>query len=81
MQWKVGNRDGQTAARSGPGEARSVLGLNRQTWLGNRVEPAKPVGLILFPSSTRNGPKRAGLARLAREKRAKSGLSGSKNTF
>jgi hypothetical protein len=37
----------------------------------HRAGPAKPAGLILCPSPTCSGPKRAGPARLARKKRAK----------
>jgi hypothetical protein len=69
------------AAWPGPGEARPVLGPARQARLGNRAGPAKPAGLILCPSLARSGPKRAGPARLARKKRAKSGLSEPKSTF
>jgi hypothetical protein len=58
------------AARPGPGEARPVLGPARQARLKNRAGPAKHAGSIPCPSPARNGPKRAGPARLARKKRA-----------
>jgi hypothetical protein len=59
------------AVRPGPGQAR----------LGNRAGPYKPAGLILCPSPAHSGPKRLGPARLARKKRAESGLSGQKTRF
>jgi hypothetical protein len=59
------------AARSGPGEARSVLGPGRQAWLGNWAGPSRHAGSNSCPSPARNGPKRAGPTRLARKKRAK----------
>jgi hypothetical protein len=56
------------AARPGPARAR--WSPARQARLENRARPAKHAGSISCPSPARNGPKRAGPARLARKKRA-----------
>jgi hypothetical protein len=70
------------AARPGPGEARPVLGPARQARLKIRAGPAKHAGSISCPSPARNGPKRAGPARLAREKTGrKAGYAGRKTRF
>jgi hypothetical protein len=65
----------------GPGEARSVLGLACQARLENRVGPSRHAGSIPCPSPARSGPKRAGLARLARKNGLKNGLCGPVSTF
>jgi hypothetical protein len=61
--------------------ARARWSPARQTRLKNRAGPAKHAGSISCPSPARNGPKRVGSARLARENGPKSGLCGPKSTF
>jgi hypothetical protein len=68
-------RDGQTGslARPGPGEARSVLGLARQTRLENRAGLTKHTVSISCPSSVRGGPKRAGTKKRAKKRAMRAG--------
>jgi hypothetical protein len=56
------------ATRPGPAQAR--WSPARQARLENRARSAKYAGSISCASPARNGPKRAGSARLARKKRA-----------
>jgi hypothetical protein len=58
------------ATRPGPGEAWPVLGPAHQARLENQARSPKHAGSIFCPSPARSGPKRTGLARLARKKRA-----------